>query len=130
MCADVSGRSTTSGADVVQWTCNGQTNQQFRFVHLGSGIYEIRAVHSNLCLTVSGNSATNGADVVQATCNSGSGQRWLVRPVSGMSGVFELLAQTGTSRCLDVTAASTAAGADIVQWGCNGGANQRFRLTP
>jgi glucose/arabinose dehydrogenase len=82
MCADVSGRSTASGADVVQWTCNGQTNQQFVFNHLGSGIYEIRALHSNLCLAVVGDSSTNGADVVQETCDNSSGQRWLVRPTT------------------------------------------------
>jgi glucose/arabinose dehydrogenase len=129
-CADVSGRSTSSGADIIQWTCNGQTNQQFRFTHLGSGIYEVRPVHSNLCMGVVSNSASNGADVVQLTCNSGSGQRWLVRPVSGQSGVYELLAQTGTERCLHVSGGSTSAGADIVQSACNGGANQRFRITP
>lgn len=129
-CADVNGRSTASGADIIQWTCNGQTNQLFRFNHLGSGIYEIRAVHSNLCMGVLGNSSASGADVVQLTCNAGSGQRWLVRPVSGQPGVFELLAQTGSERCLHVSGGSTAAGADIVQSTCNGGANQRFRVTP
>jgi glucose/arabinose dehydrogenase len=129
-CAHVSGRSTASGADVIQRTCNGDTNQQFRFTHLGSGIYEVRPVHSNLCVGVQGNSASSGADVVQLTCNSSSGQRWLVRPVSGQSGVFELLAQTGTERCLHVSRASTSSGADIVQSTCNGGANQRFRITP
>ena len=127
-CADVNGRSTASGADVIQWNCNGQTNQQWRFTHLGGGIYEIRAVHSNLCLSVQGNSATNGADVVQLTCSNATGQRWLVRPVSGMSSVFELLAQTGTNRCLDVLGVGTAAGTDIVQWGCLSAANQRFRI--
>jgi cytochrome c len=129
-CADVSGRSTASGADIIQWTCNAQTNQLFRFNHLGSGIYEIRAVHSNLCMGVQGNSSSNGADVVQLTCNAGSGQRWLVRPVSGQAGVFELLAQTGSERCLHVSGASTTAGADIVQSACIGAAHQRFRVTP
>jgi len=127
-CADVSGRSTASGADVIQWNCNGQTNQQWRFTHLGGGIYEIRAVHSNLCLSVQGNSSSNGADVVQLSCSNATGQRWLVRPVSGMSGVFELLAQTGTNRCLDVFGVGTAAGTDIVQWACLNAANQRFRV--
>lgn len=129
-CADVNGRSTASGADIIQWTCNGQTNQQFRFTHMGSGIYEVRPVHSNLCMAVVGNSSANGADVVQLTCNGQSGQRWLARAVSGQSGVFELLAQTGSERCLHVSGASTAAGADIVQSACNGGAHQRFRVTP
>ena len=87
-------------------------------------------MHSNLCLGVVGNSATNGTDVVQLTCNASSGQRWLVRPVSGQSGVFELLAQTGSERCLDVFGGNTAAGTDIVQWACLGGANQRFRIMP
>jgi glucose/arabinose dehydrogenase len=128
-CAHVSGRSTASGADVIQRSCNGQTRQQFRFTHLGSGIYEVRPVHSNLCMGVLGNSPADGADVVQLTCNSSAGQRWLVQPVSGQVGVFELLAQTGTARCLHVSRASTSSGADIVQSACNGGAHQRFRVT-
>ncbi len=129
-CADVNGRSTASGADIIQWSCNGQTNQQFAFTHLGSGIYEIRPVHSNLCMGVAGNSGANGADVVQLTCNASTGQRWLVRPVSGQSGVFELLAQSGTNQCLAVAGSSTTAGADIIQNSCTGAANQRFRITP
>jgi glucose/arabinose dehydrogenase len=129
-CADVHSQSIASGADIVQWTCNGQTNQLFRFSHLGGGIYEIRAVHSNLCMGVQGNSNRNGADVVQLTCSSVGGQRWLVRPVSGQTGVFELLGQTGTPRCLHVSRGSTADGADIVHTSCNGGANQRFLISP
>jgi hypothetical protein len=81
-------------------------------------------------MAVVGNSSANGADVVQLTCNASSGQRWLVRPVTGQAGVFELLAQTGTNRCLSVSGSSTAAGADIVQDACSGAASQRFRITP
>jgi glucose/arabinose dehydrogenase len=127
-CADVHSQSTASGADIVQWTCNGQTNQLFRFNHLGAGVYEIRAVHSNRCMGVQSN--RNGADVVQLTCSSSGGQRWLVRPVSGQTGVFELVGQTSTPRCLHVSRSSTADGADIVHTSCNGGANQRFLITP
>jgi glucose/arabinose dehydrogenase len=129
-CVDVTGRSQASGADIIQWSCNGQTNQLFRFAHLGAGIYEIRAVHSNLCMGVQGNSSTSGADVVQLTCSSAGGQRWLVRPVSGQTGVFELLGQTSTPNCLHVSGGSTAGGADVVHSTCNGGADQRFRITP
>jgi hypothetical protein len=129
-CVDVTGVSQESGADIIQWTCNGQENQLFNFTHLGSGIYEVRAVHSNLCMSVAGDSASDGADVVQLTCTGGAGQRWLVRPVSGQSGVYELLAQTGSSRCLDVFGQGTPEGTDVIQWVCNGGGNQRFRLSP
>jgi hypothetical protein len=129
-CADVSGRSTASGGDVISWSCNGQTNQQFTFNHLGSGIYEIRALHSNLCMGVSGNSSANGADVLQLTCNASSGQRWLVRPVSGQTNVFELLAQTGTDRCLSVQNSGTALPTDIIQNACTGLASQRFQIIP
>ena len=129
-CADVSGRSTASGGDVISWSCNGQTNQQFTFNHLGSGIYEIRALHSNLCMGVSGNSSSNGADVLQLTCNASSGQRWLVRPVSGQTNVFELLAQTGTERCLSVQNSGTALPTDIIQNACTGLASQRFQIIP
>jgi len=129
-CVDVTGVSQESGADIIQWTCNGQANQLFNFTHLGSGIYEIRAVHSNLCMSVAGNSTADGADVVQLTCTATTGQRWLVRAVSGQSGVYELLAQTGSSRCLDVSGVGVPEGTDVIQWACNGGANQRFFITP
>jgi glucose/arabinose dehydrogenase len=130
-CADVSGASTASGADVIQWTCHTGNNQRWQFTHMGGGIYEIRPQHATtMCLTVSGNSSTNGADVVQSTCNGATGQRWLLTPVAGMPGEFTLRAQTGTDDCLDVFGASTTQGADIVQWTCNGGANQRFRIVP
>jgi glucose/arabinose dehydrogenase len=129
-CADVNGVSTASGADVIQWNCNGQNNQLFRFAHLGAGIYEIRAAHSNLCLGVQNNSSTSGADVLQLTCNAGTGQRWLVRAVTGQAGVFELLAQTASNRCLSVSGGGTGAGADIIQSSCNSAAYQRFRITP
>jgi hypothetical protein len=79
---------------------------------------------------VAGNSGANGADVVQLTCTAATGQRWLVRPVAGQSGVFELLAQSGTNQCLAVAGSSTTAGADIIQNTCNGAANQRFRIMP
>ena len=129
-CVDVTGVSQEAGADIIQWSCNGQANQLFNFTHLGSGIYEVRAVHSNLCMSVADDSAADGADVVQLTCTGAAGQRWLVRPVSGQSGVYELLAQTGSSRCLDVFGQGTPEGTDVIQWVCNGGGNQRFRVTP
>ncbi|HEX6471479.1 MAG TPA: RICIN domain-containing protein, partial [Streptosporangiaceae bacterium] len=31
LCLDVNGNSTASGAAIIQWSCNGQTNQQFQF---------------------------------------------------------------------------------------------------
>lgn len=128
-CAHVSGASTASGADVIQWTCNGGAHQRWQFTHLGSGIYEVRPAHAaGMCLAVQGNSASAGADVIQSTCNGAAGQRWLVRATS--AGVFELRPQTGSNVCLDVSGRSTANGADIIQWTCNGQTNQRFRIQP
>jgi hypothetical protein len=129
-CADVNGRSTANGADIISWSCNGQTNQLFVFTHQGSGIYQIRPQHSNLCMGVVGNSGANGADVVQQTCNTSTSQRWLVRLVSGQTNIFELLAQSGTNQCLAVAGAGTALPTDIIQNTCTGATNQRFRILP
>ena len=81
-----------------------------------------------MCLAVQNNGTTAGTDVVQATCNGATGQRWLLRLISG--DIFELLPQTGTNLCLDISGRSTSNGGDAIQWTCNAQTNQRFRIGP
>ncbi|MFI0924889.1 RICIN domain-containing protein [Streptomyces sp. NPDC021012] len=70
MCLDVTGASTSAGAQVIQWTCgNAKPNQQWRMTPVpGSGAKQLVSVNSGMCLDVSGNSRTGGAQVVQWTC--------------------------------------------------------------
>ncbi|HYD41006.1 MAG TPA: PQQ-dependent sugar dehydrogenase [Anaeromyxobacter sp.] len=128
-CVDVYGASTASGADVIQWTCHGGTNQRWQLTHQGSGVYELRPAHATTrCLAVQNGSASSGADVIQSTCSGTAGQRWLIRTVS--TGVYELRPQSGTNLCLHVSGGSTANGADVIQSTCSGVSHQRFRIQP
>jgi len=75
-CLDVSGASTADGAAVIQYTCNGATNQQFTLnpvTALGnSHDYQLVAVHSGKCVDVSNVSTTAGALIHQWTCDAAS----------------------------------------------------------
>jgi hypothetical protein len=74
---------TAAGGQVVQRTCTGGTNQQFRIVKQGMGfegpgIYRITARHSGKALEVSGSSTADGALVQQRTYTGAANQRWTI----------------------------------------------------
>jgi hypothetical protein len=73
---DVPGGSTADGAAVVQYTCNGTTNQMFTLnpvTALGnSKDYQLAAVHSGKCVDVSEISTAPGARIHQWTCDAAS----------------------------------------------------------
>ena len=70
LCADVASSSTTSGAQVVQYTCTGTPNQSW-VVTNDSGALTIKAKHSGLSLA-----ATAEGPVVQVTDSGAAAQRW------------------------------------------------------
>lgn len=49
---DVPGFSAEANRLIQQWTPNGGTNQQFRAVDAGGGLFRLEALHSGQCLTV------------------------------------------------------------------------------
>jgi len=66
-CLDVTGNVTTSGALLEQWDCSGAKNQQFKFISVGNGYYEVRPQ----------NSTTQCADVFQSSLvNGGAVDQW------------------------------------------------------
>jgi hypothetical protein len=71
-CLDVAGQSTTPGAVVDIWPCNGQSNQEWTVNSNGT----ITGVQSGLCLDVAGKGTANGTDVDVWTCNGQSNQQW------------------------------------------------------
>ena len=73
-CLDVNGgaSATGDGVKIVQWTCNGGTNQQWRVNTDGT----IVGVESGLCLDVIGQGTANGVLIDIWTCNGGANQRW------------------------------------------------------
>ncbi|MFG2940111.1 RICIN domain-containing protein [Streptomyces sp. NPDC048282] len=147
MCLDVAGYSYAHGAPIVQATCGGGHNQQWRLVPYSDGQkFRIQARHSGMCLDVAGGSRRHAAPVVQATCNGGSNQVWwFVQPAGRaplVQGSLGLVPQVGhsvgivvdhTGMVLDVAYASQSHGAQVVQaypasGNGNLGLNQQWRF--
>ncbi len=123
-CVDVSDNSATNGATILQYTCNGGLNQQWRLQGAGNGYYRVLAQHSGKCLDVNGASTNNGATVLQWACGSGSNQQWRFEDLG--NGYFRLVARH-SGKCLDVSDASTTNGGRLIQWTCGTGTNQQFQ---
>lgn len=120
---DVSGRSTADGANVVQWTYGGSTNQQWSVQSLGSGVYSIRAVHSGKSLDVSGWSTADGGDINQWAYSGGNNQRWRIESVG--SGYFRIVS-VHSGKAVEITGNSTTDGAGINQRTYSGANSQQF----
>lgn len=123
---DVQGKSTSTGATLVQWNRADTTNQQFRFVDAGGGYYTIQARHSNLVLDVYAKSTANGADIVQWTSTGGANQQWQIID----DGTYLRFVNRGSGKALDLWEWSTTPGDRISQYDSVGGANQQWRALP
>ncbi|MBO3734399.1 RICIN domain-containing protein [Glycomyces niveus] len=118
--------STASGAELVQWSSNGSTDQQFRFVDAGGGYYKIQVRHSNQVLDVEGASTADGAKVQQWGDAGSANQQWRVTE----SGGYATIVNRASGKALDVWAWSTTAGGRISQYTATGATNQQWKLNP
>ncbi|WP_205324012.1 RICIN domain-containing protein [Glycomyces sp. YM15] len=121
---DIEGRSTATGAQLLQYTATGATNQQFRFIDAGGGYFRIQARHSNLVLETYEWNTANGATIAQWTDLNGTNQQWQVQE----SGGYATFVNRHSGKALDVWENSTTAGTRISQYTPTGGSNQQFQL--
>ena len=113
LCLDVAGNTTTPGAAVQVYACNGGQNQQWEVDAAG----EIRTFGGTRCLDVAGQSTALEAPVVSWTCNGQDNQKWVVNGNGTIVGK-----QSGL--CLDVRNAATSSKTPVQVWTCTGNANQ------
>ncbi|MBM7770271.1 hypothetical protein JOD54_000475 [Actinokineospora baliensis] len=126
-CLDVDGGSLEDGANVIQWSCHGGTNQLWQLVLVESNdIYQISSAASGKCLDVDGASTDDGANVIQWECHGDLNQQW--RLIAGPGSTYELQA-VHSGKCLDITGGDTEDGANVIQWECHGGDNQQWSVT-
>ncbi|MFD8214380.1 RICIN domain-containing protein [Streptomyces sp. NPDC059697] len=128
LCVDVYGNSGSAGAAIDQWTCNGQSNQQFQFVPASGDYGELRAQNSGLDVAVAGGSTSAGTpNIVQQTPNAAAGSLWL--PVRQSDGSYAFQ-NKNSSLCLDVYGGGSNLGQQLDQWQCKNapGTNQDFVL--
>jgi hypothetical protein len=128
LCLDVYGASASAGAAIDQWTCNGQSNQQFQFVPVSGGYGEIEAQNSGQDVAIAGGSTASGTpDVVQQAVNGASASLW--QPIAQSDGSYEFRNQN-SGLCLDVYGAGSNTGQQLDQWQCKNApdTNQDFQL--
>ncbi|MFP4894213.1 RICIN domain-containing protein [Paraburkholderia sp. EG304] len=123
LCADVNAESTTPGASVIQWTCNGQNNELWTLTQ-NNGLYQFVNVNSNLCLDIYGVSTDAGAGADQWTCNGQPNQSFQLIP---QGGGFAIVASQ-SNLCLAV-ASLTAQGSQITQQPCSGAPLQTWQIS-
>jgi Ricin-type beta-trefoil lectin domain/Glycosyl hydrolases family 43 len=114
-CLDVPNKSTTAGANLEIWDCNGGGNQQWNLNADGT----ITGAQSGQCLDVSGQSTSPGARVDIWPCNGQGNQEWTFTSSGTLVGV-----QSGL--CLDETGQASGNGTPAETWTCNGGSNQQW----
>ena len=79
-CLDVFGASTDAAASVIQWTCHGGANQQWRLEPAGGGAVRILARHSGQALDVFGALVDDVTPIIQCPVHGGDNQVWTLEP--------------------------------------------------
>ena len=123
-CLDVFDASTMAGANVIQWPCIGDFNQQWLIIPIGDGYYKFIARHSNKVLSIPGGNA-NGAPAVQSTEAGTAPQQWRIVDVD--SGYIRLISRP-SGKSLEVNGGSSVDGTQVQQWDYFGAAHQQWLL--
>ncbi|MEU1317169.1 RICIN domain-containing protein [Streptomyces tibetensis] len=97
---DVSGASMSDGANVIQWTDSGALNQNWRFVPVGDGSYEIVSRNSALLMDIGG----DGTSIVQSSDDNAPSQHWTL--VAAGNGYYKIK-NVNSNKLLDVSPGGT-----------------------
>jgi len=126
-CVDIAAASTSNGAQVQQYQCNGTGAQTFKVTNMGAGWYRLVNTHSGKAIDIDSASTADGAKVQQYTDNGTGAQRFSIKP--GADATTFVLTNENSGKCLDVAGWSTNDGGKIQQWHCTGNVNQAWRFT-
>jgi hypothetical protein len=110
-------------AVIGQWTSNGATWQQWRFLDAGNDTVRLQSVNSGKCADVVGASTADGAQIVQYTCHDGLNQAFTWRPVGDG---YHNLVSVNSGKCLNVVGGSTADGAALEQRTCSSATSMQW----
>ncbi|MDQ7904975.1 RICIN domain-containing protein [Phytohabitans sp. ZYX-F-186] len=116
--------STADGAPINQFTRNDLAVQQWRFVDVGSGYYQVRSVHSGKVLEMP--NANDGTQLVQMPAVSDNTRQHF--RLADSAGGYVRFVNRHSGKALDVWEWSTADGAMIAQYADLDGANQQWQL--
>ncbi|MFE0458838.1 alpha-L-fucosidase [Kitasatospora sp. NPDC058965] len=117
------GNTSTAGSQVMQWTTNGGTTQQWTLTGLEGGRFKLVSRRSGLALD-NGNSTIAGSAVVQQPDNGSDQQQWTVVALGG--GLYQLTNQV-SGQAID-NGNGGADGQGVLQWTVNWGSPQQWQL--
>ena len=128
MYVDVANASDTNGANVQQYTGNGNACQKWYVTNLGSNYITIKSgMAGGRMLDVNGGSSANGTNIQIWPANGRDSQTFKVVKIS--SGVVALQTKCSSNKqAVDVYNWSKAAGGNISTWEYNGLACQQFKF--
>ena len=123
----VSGASTANGAQIVQWTDDGDPDQQWTLLDAGGGWYNLVDVNSGLALDDTNGSTANGNKMQQWALGTGnSNQQWQINSLG--NGYYSITNRT-SGLVLDLTGGGIGDGVNIQQWAYGAGNfNQQWQL--
>lgn len=117
--------SPTAGTQMIQWSCNGFSDQTWNVTQNGDGTYKFQNQSSEMCLDYAYGSPENNTPVIQEPCDASNGnQNFTV--VSSPSSGYQI--KTSAGNCVDVFQESTQSGALVEEWQCSGRANEAFQF--
>ena len=114
-----------NGIKVQQLALTSKLNQQYKFTHLGNGLYSIIAINSNKALDIKDFGKDNGAGVQQWTYYGDKNQQYIVKPTG--DGYWKIIA-ANSGKILQ--SASDATAALINQWTDSEQTNGQWKLKP
>jgi beta-galactosidase len=123
---DVPGFSKTAGVQLIQWTPNGGTNQQWRRTNVGTGTYTLTNISSGQLADVNGSATADGTPIIQWPSTGGANQQWRVLTVDS---THVKLVNVATGKLLGVSGSATTDGAGITEQTDTGDISQQWVLT-
>ncbi|WP_244184484.1 RICIN domain-containing protein [Streptomyces cellostaticus] len=118
---------TSDGGSLVQWSRNGGTNQQWKFIDAGNGNYRLQNRNSGKVLDDYKWSKTAGSKLVQWRDLNGANQQFHMEKSS--DGYVRLINRF-SGMAVEVQGGSKSDGGRIVQNRDRGGVNQQWKLVP
>jgi hypothetical protein len=128
LCMDDPNSSTSRGVQLIQYTCQGSSNQSWTFTPVSgtTSTYTITSF-AGLCVDISGRSTADNAQVIQYTCNGQTNQEFSLVPVTGTSSTFSVSAGH-SGKCIVPTGDTTANDTVLVQLPCTTAATREWQL--
>lgn len=122
---DISGGSTSNGANVQIYEMNGTAAQNFRARYNGDSTYTFFAEHSQKVLDISGGGFANGTNVQQYSSNGSAAQKWLLK--SNGDGSYAFIS-VSSGKVLDISGGGSSNGTNVQIYEYNGSPAQRMQL--